>query len=142
LLWLAGLADAAILLELGVERHWTQPIQLVAWVAVAAVGVAIALVARSSSGGRIRLAQALVALVMLSSIFGIWEHVYANYDAGPLDFHFADSWDGLSEADRWWLALSKTVGPSPPLAPAALAQAGLCVSLATLRHPSLVKNRH
>jgi hypothetical protein len=74
---------------------------------------------------------------MLASLWGIFEHVEANYDAAPLDFNYANTWDTLPETTRWWLALSKSVGPSPPLAPGALAQAGLCVLLASLRHPAL-----
>ena len=74
---------------------------------------------------------------MFSAIWGVWEHVYANYDAGVLDFAYADTWDGLTEPTRWWLAVTKTVGPSPPLAPGALAQASLAVLIASLRHPML-----
>ena len=137
LVWLAALTTAGLGVELAVERHWTQPVQFVAWGAVGVIVIAIAIMAWSPSRGRLRLARILAVVVMLSAILGIWEHVEGNYDAGPLDFQYADTWDGLSEASRWWLALSKTVGPSPPLAPGALAQAGLCVLLATLRHPAL-----
>jgi hypothetical protein len=136
LLWLAGLTSLGIAVELGLDRHWTQPIQLVAWVALGAIGVAIALLARAPSPSGVRVAQILAVVVVLMAALGIWEHVYANYDAGPLDYRYADTWDGLTEAGRWWLALTKTVGPSPPLAPGALAQAGLCVLLAAWRHPS------
>src|SRR6266496_2899663 len=136
LLWLAALTTIGLGVELAVERHWTQPLQFVAWGALGVLAVAIALAAWSPTGGRLRLARILAILVMLSAILGIWEHVEGNYDSGPLDFQYADTWDSLSETSRWWLALSKTVGPSPPLAPGALAQAGLCVLLATLRHPA------
>ena len=135
--WLAGLTTLGIAIELGVERHWTQPVQLVAWVAVGVMTVAIALLAWARSGGRVRLARLLATAVMLSAALGIGEHIYANYDAGPLDYHYANTWEALSEPMRWWLALTKTVGPSPPLAPGALAQAALCVLLASLRHPAL-----
>ena len=137
LLWLAVLTTVGIMVELAAERHWTQPIQFVAWGAVGVLAVAIALVAWLPSPGRARLAQILAVLVMLSALVGIWEHVEGNYDAGPLDGTYTNTWDSLSESSRWWLALSKTVGPSPPLAPAALAQAALCVLLVTVRHPGL-----
>ena len=141
LLWLAALTTLGIAAELGTERHWTQPIQLVAWGAVGVITVAIALVARAPSRAGVRLAQIFAAAVVLSAAVGIGEHVYANYDAGPLDYHYANTWENLPEATRWWLAITKTVGPSPPLAPGALAQAGLCVLLATLRHPALCRDR-
>lgn len=137
LLWLAGLTTLGLAVELAAERHWTQPIQLVAWVAVGAVSIAVVLLAWSPSRRRVRLAQILAVMVVLSAVLGIWEHVYANYDSGALDRRYSESWDSLAEPVRWWLALSKSVGPSPPLAPGALAQAGLSVLLVTLRHPAL-----
>jgi hypothetical protein len=137
LLWLGGVTTAGIGVELAVSRHWTQPIQLVAWVALGAIGVAIALLLRRPSTARVRLARILAVAVMFSAALGIWEHVYSNYDAGPLDYRYADTWESLTEASRWWLAATATVGPSPPLAAGALAQASLCVLLATLRHPAL-----
>ena len=75
------------------------------------------------------MARILAVVVMLSAAMGIWQHVYASYDAGRLDYRYADRWESLGEATRWWLALTKTVGPSPPLAPRAL-----CILLAALRH--------
>jgi hypothetical protein len=137
LLWLAALTIGGIGVELALERHWTQPIQLVAWGALLVIAIAAVLVAWAPTRTNLRLAQILAVIVILSAAFGVWEHIEANYDAGPLDFHYTDTWDSMSEMSRWWLALSKTVGPSPPLAPGALAEAGLCVLLATLRHPAL-----
>jgi len=115
LLGLAGLTILGLAVELAVERHWTQPLQLVAWAALAVGGLAAAL------------------------LLGIWEHIEGNHDAGGLDRNYMDTWDDLPSTTQWWLAISKTVGPSPPLAPGALAQVGLCVLLATLRHPALTR---
>jgi hypothetical protein len=140
ILGLGALSTLGIVVELGVERHWTQPLQIVAWVAVGGVAVAIALLMRHPSRARVRLAQALAVPVVASAALGIGAHVYANYDAAPLDQDYGDVWESLPEPTRWWLALTKTVGPSPPLAPGALAQAGLCVLLATVRHPALGKD--
>ena len=136
LLGLAALTGAGIAVELAADRHWTQPIQLVAWGALVVLVVGIVLVA-AATAGRVRLARILAIAVMVSAVLGIWEHVEANYDAGELDFEYSERWESLSVPTRWWLAASKTVGPSPPLAPGALAQASLCVLLATLRHPAL-----
>lgn len=141
LLWLGALTTLGIIVELGVERHWTQPAQLIAWAAALANGASIALLASAPSARRVRLARILTVVVVLSAVIGIWEHVYANYDAGALDRRYAETWESLPEATRWWLALTKSVGPSPPLAPGALAQAALCVLLATQRHPALRRER-
>jgi hypothetical protein len=137
ILGLGALTTLGIVVELGVERHWTQPLQVVAWLAAVALIVAIALLTRDPSRARVRLAQVLAVAVVLSAALGSAVHVYANYDAAPLDRRYEATWESLPEATRWWLALTKSVGPSPPLAPGALAQAGLCVLLATLRHPAL-----
>jgi hypothetical protein len=135
LLWLGALTCAGTALELAVERHWTQPIMLLAWAAVATAAVSLGLVGLRPTAGRIRLARALAALVVLTAMVGVGEHVYTNFDAGSLDQHFARTWDSLSLPTRLWLAVSKTVGPSPPLAPGALIQGAVCALLASARHP-------
>jgi hypothetical protein len=140
LLWLGWLTTLGIAVELATERHWTQPIMLVAWAALAVAGAGLLLLRGAASAGRVRLARLLAVLVIASAALGVGEHVYANFDAGPLDQRYADSWDGLPLATRLWLAVSKTVGPSPPLAPGALAQIGVCMLLASLRHPALPRH--
>lgn len=137
LLWLGAVTVSALAVELAAERHWTQPVQLVAWAALLLTLVAVALVAWAPSPRNVRLAQIVAVVVVLSSVLGIWEHVYSNYDAGELDQQYSNSWESLPESSRWWLAVTKSVGPSPVLAPGALAQAAVCVLLATLRHPAL-----
>ena len=80
----------------------------------------------------------LIAVAVIAmAAFGIWEHIRANYNAGPLDFRYADHWATMSAADRWWKAATKGVGPSPILAPGILVQAALCTLAATFRHPGL-----
>ena len=135
-LGLAAVTVVATGVELAVERHWTQPSQLIAWAALGVGAVAFALVAWRASAGRLRLARLLALAVVLSAAIGVWQHVVSNHDAGPLDAEYTDTWDSLSEPARWWLSITKTVGPSPLLAPGALAQAGLLVLLATVRHPA------
>lgn len=137
LLGLAALTVAGLCVELAVEHHWTQPMQLVAWAALAVTLLAVVLVLGTPSPGRVRLARILAIIVMLSALLGSREHIESNYESGELGQVYGDRWDTLPQSTRWWLAVSKTVGPSPPVAPGALAQAGLCVLLATLRHPSL-----
>ena len=137
LLWLGGFTLAGISVELAVERHWTQPIMLLAWVAVVVAAGALILLARNPSAQQVRIARHLSTFVIAMAVVGIWRHVDGNFDAGSLDQEYAATWDTLSLAHRWWLAISKTVGPSPPLAPGALAQAAFCALLATMRHPAL-----
>jgi hypothetical protein len=139
LLWLAGLTIAGLAVELALERHWTQPVQLIAWAALAIAAGGLLLMLWSPSARQVQVARILAILVMVSALFGVWEHVESNWDAGPLDRNYSDTWDTLSSTNQWWLAITKTVGPSPVLAPGALAQVGLSILLATVRHPSLGK---
>jgi hypothetical protein len=78
------------------------------------------------------LATVLVLLVLGASLYGVVDHVTVNYNSGPLDQRFADTWESLSATQRWWYAATKEVGPSPPLAPGMLAQTALLLLLATL----------
>jgi len=136
LFWLASLTLVGIAVEMLVERHWTQPAQWIAWVALAVAALAVALVGWRPSEGGVRLARILAYAVIASAAVGIWQHVASNYDAGPLDAEYTETWDSLPEATRWWLAATKTVGPSPLLAPGALAQAGVSVLLLSLGQPA------
>jgi hypothetical protein len=42
----------------------------------------------------------------------------------------------MSGLARWWAAATGSVGPSPPVAPGALAFGALCLLLTTVRHPA------
>jgi hypothetical protein len=141
LLWLAGLTVVGLAVELAAERHWTQPIQFVAWGALVVTLLAIGLAAGTPTAGRLKLARWLAIAVMISAGFGIWEHVEENHDSGELDRVYGETWESLPPTTQWWLAASKSVGPSPPLAPGALAVAGFCVLLATTGHPVLPQRR-
>ena len=59
LLWLAALTAAGIGVELAVERHWTQPAQLIAWGALALTLASIGLVSRGPTATRVRIARGL-----------------------------------------------------------------------------------
>ena len=137
LLGLAALTTVGISAELASERHWTQPVQLVAWAAVILLALAIGLVAWAPNAFRVRLARVVASIVVLAAGLGIAVHVYTNHDAGPLDYRYSASWETLPALTQWWFATSRTVGPAPPFAPGALAQAALGVLLATVRHPAL-----
>jgi hypothetical protein len=73
----------------------------------------------------------LALLVVCASISGVIDHTLVNYNAGVLDQRFADTWDSLPSAQRWWYAITKTVGPAPTLAPGILAQSAVLLFLAS-----------
>ncbi|MFN2478898.1 MAG: hypothetical protein ABR615_06965 [Pseudonocardiaceae bacterium] len=130
-LTMLGIAGTAF--ELATLRHWNGAMQLVPWAALLVLAAALALhagpVGRAPQTGLVR---SLALLVLAASMFGVMEHVLVNYDAGPLDQHFADTWDMLSPWLRWWYAVTRTVGPAPTLAPGMLGQAATTLILATI----------
>jgi hypothetical protein len=119
--------------ELATLQHWNGAMQLVPWAALLLLAAALAL--HAAAGGRASqtgLVRALALLVLAASLLGVMEHALVNYDAGPLDQRFAETWDALSPWLRWWYAITRTVGPAPTLAPGMLGQAATTLILATI----------
>ena len=123
-------ATVGIVVELATRRHWHGGIQLIPWFAAGHLLVATALVGRGAPGG-VRVGRVLAAVVSLASLFGVWEHVEGNYDSGLLDFRYATSWASMSDASRWWKAVSGGVGATPPIVPGALALVAALAVVAT-----------
>lgn len=118
--------------ELALSRHWNSAVQLIPWYALGGLVLALVLLVAWPGPRALRAARVLAVLVMVTAAFGVFEHVLANYDAGPLDFRYANRWATMSAASRWWAAATEAVGPSPTLAPAVLAQSAMCLLFATL----------
>ncbi|WP_327088442.1 hypothetical protein OIE66_40010 [Nonomuraea sp. NBC_01738] len=117
-----GIAGAAF--ELATERHWQNLQQLFPWAALLLLSASWVMLALD----RYHRAVAPIALAVLAiSAFGIYAHLNANHAAGFMD----TSWESLSPLTQWWYALTKSVGPAPPLAPGMLAQSALLVWLLT-----------
>ena len=138
LLVLASVAVVGTALDLATLRHWKASLQLVPWFVLAGLAVAIAL-AFVPSPTTIRVARVIAVVAVLCAFFGVFEHIKTNYDVAPLDYRYTDRWATMSWSSRWWAAANKTVGPSPPLAPAVLLYGALCVLFSTVRHPALHK---
>ena len=136
---LAALAAVSIVgtaVELTMLWHWKSLDQVIPWVALAVLAAGLAFVVLRPSRIAILGARVLSALVGAAAIFGVLQHVHSNYEAGPLDARYAARWDTMSELSRLWAAATESVGPTPPMAPGALALAAACVVLITLRHPA------
>jgi hypothetical protein len=127
---LTALGIVGTAFELATLQHWNGVMQLVPWAALVVLAGALALHAGRS--GRTRVVRALALLVLGASLFGVLEHALVNYESGPLDQRFADTWDALSLWLRWWYAITRTVGPAPTLAPGMLGQAAATLMLATI----------
>jgi hypothetical protein len=136
LLWLAALGTLGTALELVLLRHWDNPLELIPFVALGVLGVAIVMMARRPEARSVAIARALALSVLIVSAVGVFVHIRSNYEAAPLDFRYTASWPTTPEPIRWLLAATDTVGPSPTLAPAAIAFLALALLIVTLRHPS------
>jgi hypothetical protein len=136
---LAAVAMTGTAVELATERHWNGAVQLVPWFALAALAAAWVLTAWRPRRVSLSAARVLAAVVLLASLYGIWEHLESNLNAGWLDAVYSAGWESLGAGTRWWYAITKTVGAAPPLAPGILAQAALLVLLSTWRHPAMTE---
>lgn len=141
LLALGALGVVGTAVELVMLRHWKTGTQMIPWFILALVVISIGLIAVRPTRLTVRAAQALTVVITLGGLFGMKEHVEANFNAGPLDRVYGPTWDSLSTTSQWWKAFTHTVGPSPTLAPGVLIQAALCVALATLHHPALSRRQ-
>ncbi len=121
--------------ELGTERHWQSPEQLIPWVALGALSVATVLALLPSRTARVT-ARILAIGVLGASIYGVLDHIAVNHNSGPLDQRYAETWDSLPATQQWWYAATKTVGPAPTLAPGVLGQTALLLLLAGLARPA------
>jgi hypothetical protein len=137
LIGLAALGGIGTALELGLLRHWNSLLEWIPWISLAILAAALALLVIRPRRRRVLLARALAAVVAASGVIGVIVHIRQNYEAAPLDFHYTASWPTTPEPIRWLLAATDTVGPSPTLAPMALAFIALALLFATLRHPVL-----
>src|SRR5215212_1595260 len=86
---LAVFSAAATAIELALERHWQPGTQIIPWVSLALVFIAVALVAFGRSFSLVRVAQGLAAVVVVTALYGIWVHVETNHDAGELDQRYS-----------------------------------------------------
>jgi hypothetical protein len=131
----AALAIAGLAAELVIERHWGTLVRYVPWLALAALAWAVYRLWRGPTPRQIRAARAIAIAAIAAAGLGIALHINENYTAGPLDQTYSLIWDTMSEPQRWWAAFSKSLGPAPTFAPAALALIGLLVLVATQHHP-------
>lgn len=127
---LTALGIVGTAFELATLKHWNGAMQLVPWFAL--VVLAGAVMVHLGRPDRICLVRVLAVLVLVTSLFGVLEHAAVNFESGPLDQRFADTWDTLSLWLRWWYAITRTVGPAPTLAPGMLGQAAATLMLATI----------
>jgi hypothetical protein len=134
-LTVVGILATAV--ALATERDWNSPEQLIFWAALLVLAVATVLLAIPAGRG-VTAARVLALLVLATSIYRVITHMVVNYEAGPLDPHYAEVWNSLPMVQRCWFAATTTVGPAPTLAAGLLGQAALLLLLATLASPRVL----
>ena len=140
LLLLAGLGVVGTAAELAMERHWQGPWQLLPWLALGMIALALGVLLVRSTRPTVRFARICAALVILTAAVGVWRHVQENYDTAPLDARYTDRWETMSNVQRWWEVGRGSVGPAPLLALGVLLYIGVALAAATgglggLPHP-------
>ena len=83
LLGLGFVGALGTMLELVRVRRWSTPIRLLPWFVLAIIAAVIAVVALRPIRGAIRLARAIAVAAVAMGMFGVVEHVKANYAAAP-----------------------------------------------------------
>jgi len=131
LLALTVISIAATAFELATVDHWHDFEQLIPWFALAVLIVAVALSLFPGGWGRAG-ARALALLVLGASVYGVIDHTLVNFDSGPLDYRFAETWETMPATQKWWYAFTKAVGPSPTLAPGVLGLSSTLLLLGSL----------
>jgi len=132
LLVVAGCICAGTIVELFLLEHTKTLVQLTPFVlcGVGALAVATAL-ARPKRGTLIAL-RAVMGLLLLGSLFGVYEHIENNL-AFELEIR-----PNATASDVW---LETLKGDSPLLAPGALAVAACLAVAATYEHPALARRQ-
>ena len=133
---LAGLSIAGIAIELVIERHWGAAARYIPWLALLVSGVALVRLAGHPTPRTVRDVRMIAIGVLCAAAVGVALHINENYSAGPLDQRYSAIWESMSEPERWWAAFTKSVGPAPTFAPAALAEVALLLLIGTIGHPA------
>ena len=139
LLALAGAGIVGTAAELAITRHWESATQLIPWVALALIGAALVAVVARPRRATVLAARWTGLALTAAGTYGVIDHIASNVSAGPLDAQYGARWDSMSTIAHWWAAANGGVGPAPTLAPAILAQIGICLALATIGHHALTR---
>src|SRR5258705_11230383 len=84
LIGLAVLCGIGTTLELVLLRHWTNLLELIPFMSLAILAVAVALLIRRPRRRTVLVARTLATVVGASGIVGVLVHVRQNYESAPL----------------------------------------------------------
>lgn len=128
LLWLAGAMCAGTLVELWLQDHYEEPLQLLPIVLCGLGGLAVLAVIARPHRMTVWALRGVMVIVGPSSLFGVYEHLVSN-------------WEIVRETkptlELWATAWQAAHGAAPLLAPGILALAASVALAATYYHPIL-----
>jgi hypothetical protein len=130
LLWLAGSMCVGTTVELFLAKHYEDPVQFIPFVLCGIGLIAVAAALRRAQRARLLALRGVMSLLLLGSLFGMYEHLVNNF-AFELEMRPSAVW-----SDVWFQALR---GAAPLLAPGVLAVAAVVAIAATYAHPALAR---
>ena len=130
LLLVAGLICLGTPVELWLADHLESPAQLIPFALCAAGALAVGAALWRPSRAALLALRGVMALLILGSLFGIYEHLEGN-------LAFAQEIRPNAAAAVVWLDALR--GAAPLLAPGILALAGMLALAATYAHPLLAR---
>ena len=132
LLWLVVIGIAGVAIVLAFERHWHDYWQLIPWATLGLILLALVAVVLFPSGGTKKVVQLVIAITVIVSCVGMWQHFDENYEDAPQDADYAAKWEDMGLVERIWKVASGSVGHVPVYAAAALIPISLALGMATI----------
>ena len=130
LLVLAGWMCVGTVVELFLAKHTEDPLQFAPFVLCGLGLIAVMAALRRPRRATLMALRGVMSLLMIGSLFGMYEHLANNF-AFELEMRPSAVW-----SDVWFQALR---GAAPLLAPGILALAAIIAIAATYEHPALVR---
>lgn len=130
LLGLAGFMSIGTIVELALTEHWEDAVQILPFVLAGLSFITIVAVLIRPQVGALRVLRWLMVVVLIGSLFGIYEHLEHNIEFA-LEIR-----PNAAVADVFWSALA---GANPLLAPGILAFSAILALAATYYHPALAR---
>lgn len=128
---LAGFMCAGTIVELLLAKHFDEPMQIVPFVLCAAGLVIVLLAWKRPSRAILQALRAIMALLTIGSLIGVYEHIAGNLEVVR---------EVQPNAATSTVLLKTLTGAAPLLAPGILALVALLAIAATYYHPVLTSN--
>ena len=131
LLWLVLIGIGGLAVALAYDRHWDGYWQLVPWVVLGIIFLALLALVLFPSVATKNLACLVAAATIIASCLGLWQHFDENYKTASLDANYTDRWEDMSIVDRVWEVTKGSVGHVPVYAAAAPIPIAIALAMST-----------